>query len=384
MENLEEHCKKIELNSLDLKTIFKFCPDGIVFKNSELCYTDANDSYTRTFASQDFKSFIGKRENPYISDNIMKLIHDADNEVMKSRSPINYVITLEDETLLNVTSFPVLYNNIFLGLISIIKDITQEEAIKEDFVNKHFEYINTERNLQKQRETFVASIGHDLKNPTIAQIRGLELFLKGDFGSLNEEQREILEMILDSCRYMNGMLSSLLATYRNQGGVIKLNFEEFSFTDLVNECVSEMVYVAKDKGVNIIINNKLRYNMVQADRVQIKRVIMNLLSNGIKYAFKNTDLIINTTSKNGNIGFEFENNSPYIPEEKQKSIFAQYVSYASIHKELGIGLGLYASQKIIDGHKGQIYVNSFEDDKNIFGFIIPIVQEKGYIKEICF
>ena len=384
MENLEEPCKNFELNSLDLETLFRFCPDGIVCKDNNLDYVVANNSYIETFSSNNFNSIIGKKINPYISTNIMKLIHDADREVMTSNSPINYVLTLENGTMLNVTTFPIVYNNTFNGLISIIKDITQEEALKEDFVNKHFEYINTERNLQKQRETFVASIGHDLKNPTLAQIRGLELFLKGNFGSINEEQKEIIEMVLDSCRYMNGMLSSLLATYRNQGGVIKLNFEDFSFVDLINECVSEMVYVAKDKGVNIIIKNLLKNDNVQADRVQIKRVIMNLLSNGIKYAYKETDLVLNIKNKSNEICFEFENRSPYIPEEKQKSIFAQYVSYASIHKELGIGLGLYASQKIIEGHRGQMYVESFKDDKNIFGFVIPKVQEFGCIKEISF
>ena len=90
-----------------------------------------------------------------------------------------------------ITTFPILENKTFIGLISIIRDITQEEALKEEFVNKHFEYINSERNLQNQRETFVASLGHDLKNPTIAQIRGLELLLKGNFGLINNEQKDI-------------------------------------------------------------------------------------------------------------------------------------------------------------------------------------------------
>ena len=141
MENLEEHYKKIELNSLDLETIFKFCPDGIVCKDNQLCYVGANSTYIETFSANDFSSIIGKKDNPFISNNIMKLIHDADNEVMTSASPINYVITLENNVLLNVTTFPIMQENLFLGLISLIKDITQEEAIKEDFVNKHFEYI---------------------------------------------------------------------------------------------------------------------------------------------------------------------------------------------------------------------------------------------------
>lgn len=384
MENLEEYCKKTELNSLNLETIFKFCPDGIVFKDRNLFYVDANESYIKTFASQNFKSIVGKKNNPFIPKNIMKLINDADNEVMNSCSPINYVITLENETLLNITSFPIVCNNVFLGLASLIKDITQEEAIKEDFVNKHFEYINSERKLQAQRETFVASLGHDLKNPTIAQIRSLELLLKGSFGEITLEQKELLEMVLDSCRYMNGMLSSLLTTYRNEGGSIKLHFQEFSLPELVNECVSEMIYVAKDKGINIEIRDCFNKSNINADRIQIKRVIMNLLSNGIKYAYSNTKLDLKIYNNDSDAFFEFNNESPYIPEEKQKAIFAQYVSYASAHKELGIGLGLYASKKIIEGHNGKIFVKSYKNNRNSFGFRIPVIQKNDLENVIYF
>ena len=383
MDNIEQYFKEADVGILNLERIFEFCPDGIVCKDSDLHYINANRIYKNTFSFNDFSSVLGKKKNPYISNNIMKLINDADNEVKTSLSPINYVINLENNNLLNVTTFPILDKNIFLGLISIIRDITQEEAMKEDFVNKHFEYVDAEKNLQTQRETYVASLGHDLKNPTLAQIRGLELLLKGAFGNLNDEQKEILNMILDSCRYMNGMLATLLATYRNYGGAVKLNFETFSFSELLKECVSEMIYVAKDKDINI---NNLADNSISicADKVQIKRVIMNLLSNGIKYAFKNSELKLIANNKNGTLIFYFENESPFIPKEKQEAIFKQYVSYADTNKELGIGLGLYASKKIIEAHNGNIYVQSFKENKNIFGFKIPLTQNDDYVKEVCF
>ena len=117
-----------------------------------------------------------------------------------------------------------------------------------------------------------------------------------------------------------------------------------------------MVYVAKDKGINIEIRDCFNKSSINADRIQIKRVIMNLLSNGIKYAYSNTNLDLKIYNNDSDAFFEFNNESPYIPEEKQKAIFAQYVSYASAHKELGIGLGLYASKKIIEGHYGKIFV----------------------------
>ncbi len=370
------------VNILDM--VFNKCPDGIVFKDETFCYRAANSAFCDFCKIDNKDNIIGKKDNVYLPNEIMKLIQDADREVMQSYCPINYVISINSNILLNITTFPILENKIFKGLISIVKDITQEEALKEDFVNKHFEYINSERKLQAQRETFVASLGHDLKNPTIAQIRSLELLLKGSFGSINNEQRELLEMVLDSCRYMNGMLSSLLATYRNYGGVVKLVFEDFSLPDLVNECVTEMIYVAKDKGININIINETFDGITKADRVQIKRVIMNLLSNGIKYAFPNTTLNLQTYKIKNSICFEFQNESPYIPQEKQKAIFAQYVSFAAAHNELGIGLGLYASKKIIEGHNGKIFVESYKNNRNSFGFRIPVVQKNKPNNEIYF
>ena len=235
--------------------------------------------------------------------------------------------------------------------------------------------IDDEKHLQAQRETFVASLGHDLKNPTLAQIRAVELLLKGEFGSLTKEQEEILGMLLDSCKYMNAMLSSLLATYRNERGVVKLNYEEVSLTDLAEDCISEMIYIAKDKNVNISIEKRCDIPFVYGDKVQIKRVIMNLLSNGIKYAFKDTEIKIKIYNEINLTCFSLENRSPYIPAEKREAIFAQYVSFAEAHKELGIGLGLYTSKKIVNAHAGTIFVESFEDERTVFGFKIPNVKD---------
>lgn len=238
--------------------------------------------------------------------------------------------------------------------------------------------------LQMQRETFVASLGHDLKNPTLAQIRAIELLLKGNFGNILPEQKEILEMVLDSCKYMNAMLASLLSTYRNENGAIKLNYEKFSLLDLTTECVEEMFYMAKDKNIKLLLKNNNLSSIIYADKIQIKRVIMNLLSNGIKYAFKDSNIHIKIFNEQAHTCFQLENNSPFIPKEKQKSIFAQYVSFAGVHKELGIGLGLYTSKKIIDAHNGKIYVKSYHDEKNIFGFKIPITRSVKALEYVTF
>ena len=88
MDNIKESAKKIELSPLNIKTIFRYCPDGIVFKDKDLRYVDSNESYNKTFALKHFDSLVGKKDNPYINKKIMKLIQNADIEVMKSNNPM--------------------------------------------------------------------------------------------------------------------------------------------------------------------------------------------------------------------------------------------------------------------------------------------------------
>lgn len=242
-----------------------------------------------------------------------------------------------------------------------------------------------DRALESQRENFVASISHDLKNPTIAQIRALELILKGSFGKVQPLQREIIEMILDSCKYMNAMLCSLLSTYKNEKGTITLECEQISVANLASECVEEMIYLAKDKGITIKYSVDSEQDIIYGDSIQIKRVIMNLLSNGIKYAYKNSVLYIKVYNEPYKTCFSFENSSPYISPKKQEKIFARYVTYSDSQHQFGIGLGLYASKKIVEAHNGEIFVKSFENNRNIFGFKIPYSKpDEGTIRTVTF
>lgn len=245
----------------------------------------------------------------------------------------------------------------------------------ETSINGASRSISDEANLELQRENFVASVSHDLKNPTIAQIRALELFLKGSFGNIPPNQREILEMVLDSCKYMNAMLASLLATYRYEKGTIKLADDEISIADLAEECTGEMIYLAKDKGISIHIKNETQNEFVFGDRIQLKRVIMNLLSNGIKYAYKNSVLEVRVYNENNKTCFMFKNNSPYLAPEKREKVFARYVTYSQSNNVLGIGLGLYSSKKIVEAHGGEIFVKSYPENITIFGFKIPNTKQ---------
>ena len=350
MEILENtnsaHLHSTPINPTILKMLFENYTDAIFYRDKDASFIANKKFYELNLIKN--KTQKGKVE--FSSRELESMIHKAEKEACSA--PLSFKIN-HSERDLEVTASPVIENDKVMGVMFTVKDITQM------------------RILETQRETFVASLGHDLKNPTLAQIRALELLLKGNFGSVPDGQRDIQEMVLDSCKYMNAMLGSLLSTYRNESGVVSLNSEKLSMGAIVLECIGEMMYVAKEKNVGISFSDQCRNQTFFGDKVLIKRVLMNLLSNGIKYAYSSSMIDITIYNEEDCTCFKLENKSHYITPEKQELIFARYVSFADKHKELGTGLGLYASQKIVEAHEGKIFVQSFEDERNVFGFKIP-------------
>jgi len=235
----------------------------------------------------------------------------------------------------------------------------------------------------KQKSSFVAALVHDLRNPAVAEIRALETLLKGNFGILNPEQSEIIEILLSTAKYMNNMLASVLEIYRYNNGVTNLEYSGVNFPNLINECLDEIKFLADDRNLHFSLccDNA---DPVACDRAQIKRVILNLLSNQIKFAFKNSEIRISLYRDNGNTFLTFENSSPYISEDKIGSIFDQYVTYSKLHNTSGSGIGLYASKRIIEAHNGKIFAESFKSCRNIFGFSLPLCAAVPQGKSLSF
>ena len=232
--------------------------------------------------------------------------------------------------------------------------------------------INAEKTAAEQRETFVATLTHDLKTPTIAQIKALDLLLNDYMGPLNDEQRELLLLTKDSCNFMYDMLSTLLTTYKYENGDYVLNYEKCNLITITEEVINELESIIKEKNITIRINKEGNNFDVNCDRMQIKRVITNILGNGISYAYNDTEILVSANQNGNNVGVEIKNKSAYINPETMENLFKKYVSHAAKFNKVGFGLGLYLSKQIIDAHKGKIYAKSFEDNHNIFGFILPL------------
>ena len=289
-------------------------------------------------------------------------ISKEDNEIINNRKCISREkqITLKnnDKRWFKVTKCPIInHEKKIIGICSVARDIDAEKTAAE------------------QRETYVATLTHDLKTPTIAQIKALDLLLNEHMGQLNNEQKELLLLTKDSCNFMYEMLSTLLSTYKYENGDYQLNPEVFNLVSLTEETINELESMQKEKNVTIHINKIGNDFIINCDRMQIKRVITNILGNAISYAYNDTEILVTIEQSENEVRFEARNESSYINPETMNNLFKKYVSHAAKFNKVGVGLGLYLSKQIIDAHDGDIYAKSFEDNHNMFGFVLPAIRE---------
>lgn len=317
-----------------------------------------------TYENSMAKDFLGLSDSEFANKwdyetNRISEIEAEDSEVLNNKKCIqrDKKITLKnnDTRWFNIAKCPIFdkKQNI-IGILCVARD------------------IELEKKAQDQRETYVATLSHDLKTPTIAQIKALDLLLANTMGELNKDQKDMLVLIKESCTYMHEMLSNLLSTYKYENGDYILNFEDSDIVALTEEVCHELDSLLKEKNAKVLIRVAEPIEKFKFDKIQIKRVLFNLLGNSISYAYNNTDIEIIMSKQAEFLKVQITNSSPYINPSLLKSIFEKYVTHAAKYNKVGVGLGLYLTKQIINAHSGEITAVSFEENKNIFEFTIPM------------
>ena len=237
--------------------------------------------------------------------------------------------------------------------------------------------IDAERDAQKQRETYISTLSHDLKIPTLAQIRALELIVNEKMGKINDGQREILNLTLDSCYCMYDMLSTILATYKYENNDMTLNYEKIHMLKLLDECFSKSYKDMRHKNIRIKVQAKDKFVSLYADKNQMKKAFENLINYCVSNAYEDTEIVCEIGKHNDennvfiSLGFE----SPYVSSETIQNMFRMYTTSAEKMDKVGSSLSLYLAKQIINAHNGKINVESKKSNYNNYSIEIPCINE---------
>ncbi len=233
--------------------------------------------------------------------------------------------------------------------------------------------VTDQKELENLKEDFVATLTHDLKVPIIAETNMLELFLNESFGPVSEKQEIALKNMQVSNKELLDLVQIVLETYKYRDGNISLYKENIMLRSFINEIVDEM------EPISIKNNNKLKFSSprdirVYADRIQLKRVIKNLIQNAISYGEPNSPIEISIGEIPQYIVIKVKDYGAGISQADIDKIFNKYYSAAKKFRKIGTGLGLYLALQIVKGHGGELSVESEEGKFTEFTIKLPAVM----------
>lgn len=226
------------------------------------------------------------------------------------------------------------------GVIALIQDITEHVR------------------LDNMRKEFVADVSHELKTPITSIMGYADTLLEGEYDK--ETQNRFLNVIASEARRMAQLVTDLLTLSRYDSKKIKKEETEFDLGYLVKKCQEKLKFEIEKKGHNMECFVTASVPPVQADKYGIERVVLNILSNAIKYTPENGTIKVYVGFVYNDAYIKVIDNGIGIPEEDLGRIFERFyrVDKARTREMGGTGLGLSIAKEILDQNKGSIDIKS--------------------------
>lgn len=266
-------------------------------------------------------------------------------------------------------------NDVFIKHTPTNNFIISSQRLKTDDKKHRFvlliKDVTNEREIETLKEDFVATLTHDLKVPIVAEANIVEFLLEGKFGEITEKQKVALQNMQVSNKELIDLVQILLETYKIKEQGIKLLKETIVLNPFIEGIVAEMQPIANKSGITINFKPE-RALTVNADPIQLNRVIKNLISNAISHSNTKECIDVKTGELKGYITISVIDYGQGISQKEIKMIFNKYYSAAKKFRKIGTGLGLYLSQQIALSHGGEITVESEENVRTEFCVKLPV------------
>lgn len=350
-----------------LQGIFTNCADGIIL---------ADEHGNIEKVNQACENLMGLSENNIKKHKIDRLIHSSKENILESfttedsdfyiRDCRIFNAVNEQETPIDISFARISENDKLKRFVGVIHNITEQKEA------------------DKLRDDFIATLTHDLRTPLLAAIQTLKFFLDGSIGTTSEKQRLLLDTMKKSNEDLLGLVNALLEVYKYDASKLNLCKTDFNFKSLIDQIFLELNPLAETKHIEF----NLEYNLpeetrINADRAEIRRVICNLCGNAINYTNNNGKIIVSVKSQNNDLIFTVQDNGNGIPQEDIPHLFKRFSQGTSKKRSTGTGLGLYLSRQIIEAHNGKIWLESKLNKGSEFSFLLQdtIVNEEKYKEE---
>jgi signal transduction histidine kinase len=232
------------------------------------------------------------------------------------------------------------------------------------------EDITERKEVEQQKDALLALVSHELQTPLTSarlQIHFLHRIMER---AENEQATSLLKKLNTQIDRMVHHINDLRDETTLETGIVRLHPNTFAIDDLVREVVEDLGNTVPPHRLLI---KEIAHVEVYVDRERTEQVLMNVLSNAIKYAPETGPIGVSVVADEEKVTIRVRDHGPGIPADQQARIFDRFyrVTGSQQTQVVGLGLGLYLAAEIVKRQGGQIWVESIEGRGATFSFTLP-------------
>jgi GAF domain-containing protein len=259
--------------------------------------------------------------------------------------------------------------------IELLRTFATQSALAIQNARLFHEIEDKSRQLEaasRHKSEFLANMSHELRTPLNAIIGFSEVLNERMFGELNEKQDEYLKDIYASGQHLLSLINDILDLSKIEAGRMELELAEFSLPVAIDNALILVRERASRRGIRLRSAIDDRVGMIRGDERKVKQVLLNLLSNALKFTPEGGRIDVRAAMTEGMAEISVADTGVGIAPEDQAAIFEEFRQVGTADKKVeGTGLGLALSRKFIELHGGRIWVHSQPGEGSTFSFTLP-------------
>jgi len=231
----------------------------------------------------------------------------------------------------------------------------------------------------RHKSEFLANMSHELRTPLNAIIGFSEVLAEGMFGEINEKQTEYLQDILESGRHLLSLINDILDLSKIEAGRMELELSDFHLPSALENALILVRERASRRGIKLSSTIDERLGMIGGDERKVKQVLLNLLSNALKFTPEGGRIDVGAQLHDHVAEVSVADTGIGIAPADQDAVFEEFRQVGAADKKSeGTGLGLALSRKFIELHGGRIWVQSQVGAGSTFTFTLPLTIDEQH------
>jgi PAS domain S-box-containing protein len=362
---MDEELYGSTIERIQLKTIVQNLRDGVLTLNLAGKVTTANQALCEMLG-MDEDSLKGHTYTEGLGEVVGASMLSTFQAALSGIDTIGYEAEINHpsglKTPVEISAVPLRdFLGATVGCVCLFHDITRRKEIETLYERM--------RALDKVKNDLTHMIVHDLRTPLTSLMAGLQMLQPV------EADLEILEISLSGGRTLLGMINDLLDISKMEEGLMSLDRSTFTIQELIDRAFEQVSWLSEEKdlvmGAEIIPADAV----VSADLEKLRRVMVNLLGNAVKFTPANGQITVSahSDSANSELIVGIKDTGEGIPKEAFERIFEKFeqVETRKAGKTKSTGLGLAFCKLVIEAHGGRIWVESEPGQGSTFFFTIP-------------